>query len=73
MTDRHDDLATLTRPRLLVQAARFGADALLQKGKPGPRRALDRLLSEESEEERKRKDGEAGYSPRGRVAKLVEI
>lgn len=73
MTDHHQDLATLTRPRLLVQAARIGAEALLQKGKPGPRRALDRLLSEESEQERKRKDGEADYSPRRHVDLLIAL
>ena len=45
MTDHREDLATLTRPRLLVQAARIGAERLLQTGRTGPRRALDRLLA----------------------------
>ncbi len=73
MTDRPDDLSTLTRPRLLVQAARIGAEALLQRRRPGPRPALDRLLSEESEQERKRKDGEADYSPRRHVDLLIAL
>jgi len=73
MTDRLDNLATLTRPRLLVQAARIGAEALLQRRQTGPRRALDRVLSEESEQERKRKDGEADYSPRRHVDLLIAL
>lgn len=73
MTDPTRTLATLTRPRLLVQAARIGAEALLQNGKTGPRRALDRLLDEESELERKRKDGEADYSPRRHVDLLIAL
>jgi len=73
MTQRPQDVSALRRPRLLVQAARIGAEALLRKGRPGPRRALDRLLDEESELERKRKDGEAGYSPRRHVDLLIAL
>lgn len=73
MTDHCEDIATLTRPRLLVQAARIGAERLLQTGRTGPRRALDRLLSDESEQERKRKDGEADYSPRRHVDLLIAL
>lgn len=73
MTDHIPDLPSLTRPRLLVQAARIGAEALLRSGRSLPRRGLAHLLSEESEMDRKRKDGEADYSPRRHVDLLIAV
>lgn len=73
MSDMTPDLRTLTRPRLLVQAARIGAEALLRSGRKLPRAGLTRLLSEESEMDRKRKDGEADYSPRRHVDLLIAV
>lgn len=73
MTDIPQDLSTLTRPRLLVQAASIGAKSLLRSGRALPRAGLARLLSEESEMDRKRKDGEADYSPRRHVDLLIAV
>ncbi|MGI3185344.1 DUF6477 family protein [Nioella aestuarii] len=73
MSDMPPDLSTLTRPRLLVQAARIGAESLLHSGRKLPRAGLTRLLSEESEMDRKRKDGEADYSPRRHVDLLIAV
>lgn len=67
------DLARMIRPRLLVQAARHGAEALMSSGRTGPRRPLPHILSEESEMERKRKNGEADYSPRRHVDLLIAV
>ena len=73
MTDSPRDLPSLTRPRLLMQAARIGAQAMLRTGRALPRAGLARLLSEESEMDRKRKDGEADYSPRRHVDLLIAV
>jgi hypothetical protein len=73
MTDQPPELSRLTRPRLLMQAARHGAAAMLHSGRAAPRIGLARLLSEESEMERKRKDGEADYSPRRHVDLLIAV
>lgn len=73
MSDLTPDLRTLTRPRLLVQAARIGAEGLPRSGRKLPRAGLTRLLSEESEMDRKRKDGEADYSPRRHVDLLIAV
>ena len=73
MTDLSLSLSDLRRPRLLVQAARIGAQNLLNHGKSPPRKGLDRILAEESQMEVKRKDGEADYSPRRHVDLLVAV
>jgi len=73
MSDHIPDLRSLTRPRLLVQAARIGAETLLRSGRALPRRGLTHLLSEELEMDRKRKDGEVDYSPRRHVDLLIAV
>ncbi len=73
MTDLALSLPALRRPRLLVETARIGAEALLRAGSAPSRLGLRRLLSEELEMDRKRKDGEADYSPRRHVDLLIKV
>ncbi len=72
-------LSHLRRPRLLIRAARFGAEdyrraphlaRLLGPGTPGPGHdALSQLISLEAEQEELRQAGSANYG----VARHVEI
>ena len=79
MTDINSTLDDLRRPRLLVQAARFGLpdyvrDRTLRRvlgpgTAPAPGRAVDRLMEREAEIEAIRQAGNAGYS----AARHVEV
>lgn len=77
MSDLHDFLANLRRPRLLIRAARLGlADYRRERdlrrlinGQPSPDRAVQHLLSEEQRLEAIRCAGEASYS----VARHIEV
>ncbi len=70
------ELNDLRRPALLLKAARFGAAALMRAGRARPagvQGSLSRLLSEEAELDEKRRDGEAGYSPRRHIELLMTL
>lgn len=73
MTCHPPALPVLSRPRLLVEAARIGADALARAGRRPTRTALSRLLSEEWDMNRKRENGEADYSPRRHLDLLIAV
>ena len=79
MLDAKARLLQLNRPRLLVRAARLGADnysrtrdlrrILNTSACPGPMQALTRLLDQEAEINHKRRAREADYS----IARHVEV
>lgn len=77
MTDFRTFLETLSRPRLLVRAARFGIgdyrrerDLRRLVDQPlNPARALPRLIDEEERLETCRREGRADYS----VARHIEV
>lgn len=77
MTDFRYLLANLSRPRLLIRAARFGLsdyrrDRDLRRlidGPANPERLMPHLLSVEAQLEQTRRDGDATYS----VARHIEV
>lgn len=76
MTTLTQELRQLHRPGLLLQAARFGAAALMHAGRDraaGVQGSTARLLSEEAELEQLRVSGEAAYSPRRHVELLMSL
>ncbi len=83
MLDIHSLLKNLRRPKLLVQAARFGVDDYrrnidLQRllncpGMPGPSEAIVRLLDIESELNDARVNHDAGYSLAQHIDALTAI
>lgn len=66
MTDLECRLATLSRPRLLVQAAQLAATAPCAARRAG-RRPVAKLLAEEATLNAARLGGGLGYSPRRHV------
>jgi hypothetical protein len=72
-------LASLSRPRLLIRAARFGLEdynrsrdlkrVMGTSTPPNPSRALDSLIEKEARLEENRKQGDATYS----VARHVDV
>lgn len=72
MTDLHDMLATLRRPRLLIRAARCGQGdynrardlkrLMRQTQVPTPEEALRALIAEEATLEAHRREGGAQYN-----------
>lgn len=83
MTDFHEILRNLRRPRLLINAARFGLadyrrDRDLRRllgatALPSPERALHRLIDEEAHLERTRKEGAASYSLTRHLEILIAV
>ena len=76
MTTLTQELRQMHRPRLLLQAARYGASALIRAGRDraaGVQGSIARLLSEEAEQEAMRLTGEAAYSPRRHVELLMSL
>ena len=81
MTDVRCLLANLSRPRLLIRAARFGlADYRRERdlrrligGTAAPDRAFPRLLCEEERLEETRKAGDAGYSVGRHIEVLIAL
>lgn len=76
MTDFRAILAQLSRPRLLVRAARLGMDDYRRErdlrrltDHAGPESAFPRLLEQEAHLEAKRTTGDASYS----IARHVEV
>ncbi|MEM9247211.1 MAG: DUF6477 family protein [Pseudomonadota bacterium] len=79
MTATLETLQTVTRPRLLIRAARLGLQdynrnrdlkrILRGETLPGPTHALPRLMDMEANQEDTRKRGDATYS----IAKHLEI
>lgn len=83
MHDFTTHLAPLNRPRLLVQAARFGLaqyrrnrdlKRLLRIGTPpAPHRALSILIEEEARLEDRRQSGDASYNASHHVELLIAL
>ncbi len=79
MTDLLSLLETLRRPRLLVEAARFGLEEYERKRflprllrcpePPAPGAAIARLMQIEARLEERRTTGDAGYS----IARHVDV
>ena len=77
MTDFHSLLANLTRPRLLIRAARFGLGDYRRERDLrrlvdvhfNPARAVPHLLDVEARLEQTRRQGDATYS----VARHIEV
>ena len=79
MIDILDFLTKLSRPRLLIRAARFGAKdydrtrdlahLIEQRTQTTPEKALSLLVEKEATLEHRRKSGDASYS----VSKHVEV
>ncbi|MGL4310014.1 MAG: DUF6477 family protein [Paracoccaceae bacterium] len=77
------DLASLRRPRLLMQAARLGIEAYVRDrdlcrvlrigNPPSPERALRWLLAEEDAAEARRQAGDGGYSSRRHLDLLIAL
>lgn len=76
-------LATLSRPRLLVRAARFGITEFHRERSlrrifrdeqvPPPGQAFEQLFVREAEMDEMRQVGEAGYSPARHVELLAAL
>lgn len=81
MTDFQALLANLSRPRLLIRAARFGlADYKRDRDlrrllgqTPSPDRAVERLMSEEERLEEGRRAGDAAYSVTRHIDILIAL
>lgn len=83
MTQVHETLAALRRPRLLVSAARFGLcdynrertlrRLLRESVPPSPAAALERLLQIEARMEATRRDASAGYSAARHIEILIAL
>ncbi len=83
MTDLNAALDALTRPRLIVSAARFGlaeynrerslARLLREAVAPSPRAALERLLQIEARIEQSRCAGAADYSAARHVEVMIAL
>lgn len=76
MTELTAELSTMSRPCVLVRAARFAAAASLRQ--PARRRTLQRkpwpkLLEEEALLDTARRGGDAGYSPTRHVEVLTQL
>ncbi|MBF9031549.1 hypothetical protein HKCCE3408_14195 [Rhodobacterales bacterium HKCCE3408] len=78
MSENATQLAALSRPRLLVQAARNAAAATMRRrmaaGRPaGGAIRFDRLMEREAALDTARRGGAAGYSPTAHVRVLTEL
>jgi len=83
MHDFRDALSRLSRPRLLVRAARHGIQdycrdrdlkrLIAASSPPAPEAALARLLDEEERVETTRQRGDAGYSLTRHVDLLIAL
>jgi len=83
MQDFRHTLARLSRPRLLVRAARHGIQdycrerdlkrLIAAQAAPAPEAALARLLDEEERIESTRRRGDAGYSLTRHVDLLIAL
>ncbi|MEM1274084.1 MAG: DUF6477 family protein [Pseudomonadota bacterium] len=70
-------LSRLTRPSMLVRAARFGAAAKV-RGKPrrttsAAQPSYEKLFEEEARLDEARRSGDAGYSPTRHVEVLANL
>ena len=83
MTDPMSRLAALSRPRLLVRAARFGMAEfnrsrslrrlLPGEATPAPGQAFEALLKRESDMDAARREGIAAYSPALHIEMLAAL
>lgn len=82
MQDPLSRLATLRRPPLLVEAARFGVDAydrtaalprLIGAAARGPAQALMALIEREADLEARRRAGTGDYRPARHVELIVAL
>lgn len=83
MSDLDSTLDVLSRPRLIISAARFGlaeynrerslARLLRETATPGPRAALERLLQIEARIEQSRCAGAADYSAVRHVEVMIAL
>jgi hypothetical protein len=83
MTQLLETLATITRPRLLIRAARFGVEdydrtrdlrrILRRQDLPGPRDALPRLMDLEAMQEAHRQRGDGAYSVTQHLEVLIAL
>jgi hypothetical protein len=83
MTDIHDTMTALRRPRLLVRAARIGLQdyvrdrdlkrMLAPEVPPGPGQAMGELMDREAEIEAVRQAGGAAYSAVRHVEVLTAL
>lgn len=76
MTELAKELSALTRPSVLVRAARFGASATLRQPKPRQRlkqKPWPKLLEEEARLDSARRTGDASYSPTRHVQVLTAL
>lgn len=83
MTDLHGALARLSRPRLLIRAARFGMAeyrrsarlrrALFAAGAHTPAQVVTHLMRREAEMDQQRRAGDAGYSVARHVDALIAL
>ena len=76
MTQIAETLTRLHRPRLLIQAARHGAETLVKgRGRASMLvgQSVQKLLHEEDELNAERENGDAGYSVRRHVTVLIAL
>ncbi|MBF9033646.1 hypothetical protein HKCCE2091_05290 [Rhodobacterales bacterium HKCCE2091] len=77
MTDLTIDLSSMSRPRVLVQAARFAAAATQRRRSRAAADARppawDKLIEEEGRLDAARRAGDAGYSPTRHVTVLTAL
>ncbi len=83
MNDPMSRLSTLSRPRLLVRAARFGTQEFnrdrslrrifLGEAIPAPGQAFEALFGREAAMDEARRDGGAAYSPARHVELLAAL
>lgn len=83
MTDLAATLASITRPRLLIRAARHGVEdyrrprdlkrILRSEVLPGPVVAVSRLMEMEAQHDDRRRAGDAGYSIATHLEVLIAL
>lgn len=77
MTEISLDLSSVSRPRVLVQAARFAAAVTLRRAARRPSseqpKPLAKLIADEAELDAARRSGDAAYSPTKHVELLTAL
>ncbi|PRY26292.1 hypothetical protein CLV78_101387 [Aliiruegeria haliotis] len=83
MTDFIQALGALRRPRLLIRAARHGIGeynhsrdfkrVMRSDSTPAPERAVRKLMDAEAELDRRRREGDASYSPSRHVEIMIAL
>lgn len=76
-------LANLSRPRLLIRAARFGTEDYVRKhalprllqtpAAPAPKDAISKLMVLEDVQNERRRDGDASYSLNTHIELLIAM